>query len=1100
MAETRRIPYEIANILQGEPVVDAVNVSVDAGDFVGGIRSGDDRVQTALRRLDSVTAFAAAPFNITSSTTLNLENVDDWLNRQIVKTVTGNRDLTLPSNEVFPDGDDRYPFSIRVYHNGGTIISTLSNRFRVLTRSGDFINDEGVLRTQRTLTLGQGITLRLNAFGEDWELSAASTVGVAPQEGPGFDIRIQSQVWLVSDGSFLPQTVEPGYAYRVNADGERFGVSLRADDYVMWTAAGTSSPTWSNTDNWTTVAAHEMVRVTATLGHLQETITEVDNNVDVAAARTETTVRIWLTPEPFVTAPFLSPSGDPQNPRPGASTEYVGGDDSNLSERFQVGSNYFQHFLYVQLPAVYSNANEDNLRLRAQDLDSNDFHEFDFKDRFRKATELDGTGGSGIYWVYTTNPADTNSETTFNYAALQILEVFRFETQRHFTFDADQVNVTQNVSNLPESALSPEIRGKLDREIALDHDDRHKLDSIVETSSDSASGAITAEMLVKNGQPSGLASDYYTLPSGSNDLPPSFEGSTPYTVAVPDTITLTGFEGLESGSTTVTAVTPSLLAGRNMYRVSIPEVGSATNFWQPIGTTRTITGLTLTDEYDLGWNVLDPEIVNAIGAGREPTPLPAVLQAISAHSRINHFDNTLFTSIAPHAGIESMYSILKNKPALGSPYPITADLLVNEITNSGVTVGPPSDLSSIYIPRTIGGQLDNGVEVITNGAMAGPGVVNDFIDIQQQDIANFRAVLGFRFFLQSNLSQERSLVRIKEQDVSTRRLVCGIDANGLVFKRSNQDGGTTSRTVTHTLYGTDGQLTHTFAGTASQEELWRVYDARTYTINARLISNGNDEGSTTFSYTVSDLNTSQAETSHTFSFTDIQGHTHSQDVTVSYVANTTTYGGPGHTLRLGIDQLADNENFDIDHLLVSATYETTETTTSANTYSDVVSSSGRIELGKLHKVIMSFRETVPGEELEVLYTLYGYDSSGAPTIYDENVASLNYSVFDLDYTDIRIGANNAEVVIQDIQGLTLNTDTPPAQYPTHAVLRDWMAHHDAKETDYVWDQAVAPDLGIEELIINENLNLPNQIITSPGGVRFRLSVGEDGALTTTKIE
>lgn len=1082
--------------------VAASNVTVSNTNLTGLLRTSQT-AQNAFDRIDA-TGIGAPIFTFTGNYSLQASNISEWFGGRAFQHVqgrvgqtNGRRTLTLAGDTAMNSVFDTLntaglpeQFQLTISYLGGLETSSiLSNALTITPRVGG-----RPIAGRSSITLGYGDSVTLEITRTAGVLSSYSVVAegvVTTTSGNSIDdLEFQNTLWSATEGALLPSAVPKGYAFRIiNApsDGSgRFGVSMHNGDWAVW--IGNSFTSWATTSDWFVLPAASARRLTAQGQNFLEAVSEIDNKIDRGFAEDlgASDALVWLTPATFNTGAFLSPSTDPNNPRGSETIPYIGGrENRNQDGQFTFGSNRFNSFLYVGItPSFLTREGASNIDIVIKD-NGEEVRRFNLADDFTDISDPtnfpEGTVDTFVY-----NPiGDANSAGTINYVTFQTIEVVLTEVQRHFRLDADKIDATQNIDNLDKTQLNTATRALLEAQHGISSEDEAKLSGL-EISSSSSALPDNYSFLWKIGAPSNDANDYRSSEI-QDGLIPDFVNQE-RTILVDKNVTITGI------SRTSNLRLAGEFLGKRAYTFTqngatvdnaLDQISTISGTIENIGLSGAATSFKI-DE-----NNIEPSLLNEFR--HSDYTLPEPLRALNNQADVFRFSNTDFVSKNNHAGIANMWSVLKNEPdgTDGTPsYPISSGDLVNEITNSSVTVTPPTDLSSVYIPRLISGELDNGVAVITDGHMTGAGLVGgNGLTIDLPNDENYRQILGFWLYIPQNYTTNQRLIEIKDTN-GTYRPVFGVSNGHLTYNRNNQDGSpATTRTVSHTLYTVDGELTHTFAGTASQEEEWRVYSARTYTFNARLISNGNDEGSTTVDFTVDNLGTDKTQ-NVTFSFTTASG-THTQAAVLRYVANDSLYGGAGHTLRVEIDQLAHNNNFDIDHILISVTYDTTENVpASDDTYTLVPITQTNLSAGVLHKCIFEFRKNATTDRLEVLFSINGVNYN---TIDD-----FNYDVFRFVWDGFRVNGNT-NTIMQNIQGFVLNTDTPLIEFPTHAILRDWLINHDVKVTDYVWDNVKAPSRDVEVVHFVENVNFDNFLLVSSGNKKFRLEVSDEGALSTKEV-
>lgn len=478
--------------------------------------------------------------------------------------------------------------------------------------------------------------------------------------------------------------------------------------------------------------------------------------------------------------------------------------------------------------------------------------------------------------------------------------------------------------------------------------------------------------------------------------------------------------------------------------------------------------------------------------------LPEPLKALNNQASVFNITHTDFTNKYIHTGIGTTFVFLKNKPDAddtGVSYPITAAQFVNEINNSLVTVTPPSNLNTVHLKNT------NTLSTLTQGVMEGAGIFYDtagadsFV-INSQDPNNFRLVIGVWF--RPHSTGQAHLIHALEHGSTTRYLpLVDVEQGNIDITRVTA-GTASSRTVTHTLYTTDGEYSGIFQGDTTQTKQFNVYNTRTYTIRAGLISGGTEISNTSFTVAINSLSTAITSTAQTLTFSTPQGN-HTQDLTYTFTPSTNTYAGHPALFSVQMTGLNTNPNITIDSININVQYDTTESFTVPSETQKVSQSDGNIVLNKLHKVIFSFRNVASGDNpnhLECIYTLYGYDSQGNPRIFDENTLGFNESAFNYDWSNIRIGG---DISIQNIQGFYINPDTPLFDYPLHSTLRNWLTSHDNKVNDYIWDNVQAPNQDVEAVYFPEYVTFENLVfVDRADGKRKRIFLN-NGSIESEEV-
>lgn len=1138
--------------------VQAANVQLSSAGITG-LLQGAGNAQEAFSRIDA-TGLGAPITTFTGSYSADTANRDQWLNRHLQgadgQSCSRNRVVNLPDltelNEAFDHLETLglpETITITVSYFGCASTSSLVNSLRV-NPSTNVDNAPGGFgfRNNVVLNRADSVTLQIERTGStvgSWAMIARGQI--ASNTGDSLDdLEFQSRTWSNRDGSFLPGSddVLKGYAFRVSASNPNDGTLRQGlvdagvtdkviydGDWVVWTAD--SFTTWTDKDNWFVMPADDVRRITAQQGNFLKEVREsdADDYVRIADDSSTTEALVWLVnPDtPLTSAPFLEPSGTNSGNTDSRFTagNYVGGRDARTSDNDFVfdlstlspGASIYEGEIVIGITNAFVNANNLNdMRLEIRESDGTLITSYNLNDNFVQPPTFNDLALD--YSILSTFKL-ADSATELRYHSGQILSLRINRPDRSFTLTD---NVKVGIDNIAgghwgEDALSTDVRAKLNKESAITAQDRARLNGIEVMTGDIDIPA-NFPMQVRASSAS-YNDNHYRQLRVTDGLIQDFQETFTYTLRVDHTVEFTGFDftggRTRSGSVTLTEVTPSLFEGERTYTLVVPPAPDDITYDPlahpiiPTGRAHPSTAVGLDPSIKVDAENFDQDFLDTILNHNQE--LPQALAAINRGAEVFHFDNTEFVSNNEHAGVASMFSFLKNRPdERQGDTPPANNNLVNEVTDSDITA-TIANVVGLFYPRTISGQFDNGVEVTTQGALTGPGSVNEPVTITSPSAANYRLVMGF-WFDSDQIPENtiRNMVRVKERGTSSFRRLFGIQGisrinsrnqieNGMVItERVQGSPGTSSQvTVEHNIYTANGEINHTFSGVGASEVLFRVNEAREYTFESRLISNGNDEGSSTNSVTIADLNQNQNFGTHDFVYT-VNGHSHTQRVTIEYVAASTTYGGPGHTLRFELlNGLADNSNFDIDHLIVSCHYSTQETVSTPASYAEAnAGGTPLIRPRRKHRMIISFRKSASNDNLQAHYVVTGLDENSNPIVSSSNTVDFGYSVFDLDWSQVSLGNTNM-FISQNIQGYFLNTDTPLAEFPTHAVLNGWISSHDDKATDYVWGNVSAPSRDVEAVRVLENVVMPNFLVPDDeNNDRYRLTI-QNGVLTPVKL-
>ncbi len=536
----------------------AANVSV-SDDNLTGVVTGSGNVQVALDRLDN-TGIGAAPRTFTGSFFPSygaLGNQGTWYGgRQTVHLVgargqaNGNYTFELPDpTELGLMFDDMVTrgigevYTLTVEYQGGSSSSIVRNSMTIRAPSVSV----GFNRNEIPVTIAQGsaVSFRIERIGgiiQSWE-----RLGITQSSDPVAtlgEVVLQTTGWNNADNSFLPQggMVLKGYAFPVIGSNPNdgtlrqgfldSGVSDRViydGDYVVWTAE--SFTAWTNGDDWFVLNRDSLQRLSREQSNFLSQTGEFDNTVEVApvnALGSEGVV--WISENPLATAPFLTPSTDPSNPRVGDDYRYIGGrenrDGSGLN--FQFSQNRFNSYLTVGVtPSFITAHGADNIRVRIRDQETRTIlDDFSLADDFTFRDDSDFTNAT--YRHYTRS-------STVNYPFLATIEVVLTQVQEHFRLNPNTVDVTQNVSNIQELQLSSDIQDKLNRALPPPNTDFSSIEERISPYKNVTISTPASDALFLSGSPGGaFPSDLSSFSQVSADNPRFTTSNTVLFVAVPE--------------------------------------------------------------------------------------------------------------------------------------------------------------------------------------------------------------------------------------------------------------------------------------------------------------------------------------------------------------------------------------------------------------------------------------------------------------------------------------------------------------------------------------------------------------------------------------
>lgn len=461
---------------------------------------------------------------------------------------------------------------------------------------------------------------------------------------------------------------------------------------------------------------------------------------------------------------------------------------------------------------------------------------------------------------------------------------------------------------------------------------------------------------------------------------------------------------------------------------------------------------------DITENKLSPEVRAKLN-NAPSSSLPPALSALNNQAEVFNLADTQYTSNNRNVHISKMFAILKNQP---TSFPIATGGLVNEITQSSITVTDPTVLGNVQDVTNysrIDPPRDN------RSVMTGAGLFDTSYNLEHEDFNNFRLVVGGWIDLKTHSTDFQPFILATERAVignNTFRPLIGVKNNKIVYRQRATTGTTNNVSISHALYtegdsGTGGLIKATLNSTKLSAN-FRVYTNQTYLVRVEGYLNNSLTGASSNNYTVTDVDTSQAKTDLTF---DIGAG--SQAVSVSFTSNKQFYGVSEHIITTEVDNLISGiDELRIDILSSSSTI----TTSTGNTYNDI-EIEGNLPLNSLVRWVCSFRSVsgVENGNLECVFDLYAYDNNGVPTYYQENNLEFNYPALDLNWNKIRINSTNN--IQQNHQGFFLNAGTPLMEYPKHSTENNWLMHYDDKTTNLCWNNANFPAQGTEAVLVRE---------------------------------
>lgn len=924
VTDPRLLPFPIASTT-GE-LADADQIVVDRTDFANALGSstGTD-VQSILDYLDENLftlsqkgekgdsgAVLPRPIRLFSaaSETIDDTNLSTYKNVNSVFNGPANQltNIALPSNALTTDdqGAIVYPYVIQFSHVGGVSRGT-SNRI-TFTADGDedlFFNGSEVDRF--SMDRGDTVTLLALAAGTRVIVSAVSGSTDPREQLPDAPIVFRPVIVSASSADAFQRaltsagetSIVKGYAYEIGAPGTQiFGISeVNTGDFLIARVDDPSFVEVGNTD-WNVLRGFNSHPVTAAELRFINQVTEISNRViSREIPNSEVNIDFWLVNDD--PASTVSGLGD------------VNGDLGPTANRFEDDINRFNAILYVGIPESYFTTIEDTdifiqfVRFNSSLVVTDTIQDLQLITAFALATsELSDPVANIRYYRVTGATGGIFS----HYGSGQVIRAVLKPINRHYTINKDTVNLTQNVSNLVEAQLSAIVQAKLNRGFSLAASDRAKLAEIEPVSTTSApeaytggghvqqipSSATTASEALELA--SGDPTDYFEFASNM-ELFPATEDPVFYVVYVDDTITLTSIAGIgtSGGTGTLTEITPSLVAGTNMYVVELPVTTftpGEINFFQFQFTQITVSRYNLdtlvknrTDNYDdnsvtkpkLSVSLrteIDQAAAQAAAAATNPgsASLPVALQRFSDDLSTSTQTGPRWSKVLPAA----------------VPFDITRVYfgLVNDAQQPGFGVNEFEDVPDVQVDPLPAGNTQFNYDDSNrrfNGSFPGQDhyVLNSAVPVRNvnsgTDLTNDdNKIYGFSFSPQRVLSDAENFDALKLGSVSGSPALLGFShQEGLYLNIGRNDGGQRSRTYDVPLQVVGGHWHDLIDEVSSAEAEVVIPDsltgALTIKISIQLSNNGNDEGTHEETITIASLTADEALGSRTFNFSGFPG-------------------------------------------------------------------------------------------------------------------------------------------------------------------------------------------------------------------------------------
>lgn len=638
---------------------------------------------------------------------------------------------------------------------------------------------------------------------------------------------------------------------------------------------------------------------------------------------------------------------------------------------------------------------------------------------FQNETALDAFVGNRR--VYRSNTGYLGNGSFLNYQNTQTIELYFIDTEQFFTIseaNAPNVDITRGVKNIPETALANAVQAKLNQEFSFSPVDRFRLDQFVETSTTSTPAVLTGTDVIyyRDSLFTSNANDWLqtTFDSG---LPPNL-GSETYTllVAVPHATVLTSFNGSESGTATIVAgdtdirLDNAAQSAYDLYTVTMPVTASATNVFQPFGTTTTITELDASAVVKVGTDNLLPELEARIDRDAGRTQLSAGLADLNSHISV--------------AGIPGAnWTAASNPPDVrGATYSRTFAMLwdENQRQTPGNYFGDLAD-PTITVPAQANIHFFSDPQDENNRFQGKQSWVDSTVRVNGAPLTDTPTkVWAFSCLIPETF--EGNIVLFQAGPDSTQRVLRCTMVDGvprLQARRGNLDGATENHVVRRFLQVLNTDLTTAhWAGNstnATDFELRASDPVQNYLVQVTRYENGAETSAESFTQNIADRDVDVAAQNASLFSNELT-------VTHSYDADFDNAGETVDVIRLSTTDPADGTIsyvVDIDY-----------------TVTEVVQQSSSSQFQTINTVAIN-------REIDVVFLLEKENgnntNANAPLQLKINVNGVSDNDFAMnlganvfDFSDVRFG-DTRDCLTSNIQVYDF-TAPQPFDFPTHSIL------------------------------------------------------------------
>jgi hypothetical protein len=1064
---------QVDTIEASEVSVDRTNLGTVQGDDSQDIANELERLYGIVARIQNEQQPSERPLNtFESSQSFPPDNINDFLNRNSLYVRSDNARITfqLPLDSQLTG---QYPILIELSHFGGTQRfdsgSNPTNTIRIQRPTdynpadlGSYLrrtSDTGTNLQFSELHRGDTIILTKEDSGSPWVSIESSTdprTSILPNgvfqlnsRGITFPTNVNGDHFI---GGLALYTPTQGDAFVVIGSGisesSTFGRTIETDDVLVAKVNSPSLLLTSSNDDWLIIrdAGHGEITLSELrfLAQISESDTFTDTRLE---SRSDVSnVRIFLSPFILDHAPFVFPSTDSNNPQSGETGEYIGGDEvDGASFDFSASTAQVGDFdgvssstragnalVYVDIDGGFDiQENINDVYIVHSDIDGNEISRHNLSTEFRPIIL---TGSSDTYYVFDDVAASDNFS-SINYLVGQTLNVVLRTTNRRFDLGA-AINIIPALkdNSIPIEKLSPNTQALIQADHSLTDVQEAKLNGlqVVGTPTDWTAG----DLYVKDNDASSSNDlSHYVNVNQLNGIIPNYERTRSITFLIPNFVTVAGLQRADNTSIKLPVTLIGTILGRQAFTATLPSVTGFNsifdNIWIVDGIASNLQLTGADDSFKAGFSNLKDDVIAAITATHS-SDLPEILQTLAHDLTVTTRTSTNWQTIPRSAN---------NQPVLTRQYAFGWDENRRSFTGNyfedltGIDILGFNNNNIFYYPDPL-----DPLNTAFPGAQS--YILNDNVRIRNASgqtaiSTSFNKIIAFDYSLQRTLNDSDNLSMLRIGISGTTPLIGLSREEGLYLNIGRGDGGQRSRTVTRNLPATgSGSISYPFGTVGglptSGEALFTAPTPNdplvtypvAFRVEIRLDNNGNNEGTFTHNFTISDagadVTTSQFTSSHT-----ILGSPHTQTWDIRYEHNH-NHAVFGQQQVIFIDDATPLTNAALVYY-ITIEYDVTETWNVPASYSrePIDAGSGHDDFGlfdpsrytteqprERNRVILLFQpaslfDISADPEMGVRIVVDGEREGAEGT--NDYLINLHRSASELDFSDISFGNNACAV-------------------------------------------------------------------------------------------